>query len=106
MTSRILGWCFVVAAVGALGGHFGTAGKSIAEVWARADANSLVGLQATVEQRLDPNPEEPTLYFDIVLPVLQLPLWLSLFVIFAVLAAASFASAWMRRERHRDSPFD
>ena len=106
MTGRILGWCFVVAAVGALGGHFGTAGKSIAEVWARADANSLVGLQATIEQRLDPNPEDPAIYFDIVLPILELPMWLSLFVIFAALAVAGFAASGLRRERHRDSPFD
>jgi len=106
MTGRILGWCFVVAAVGALGGHFGTAGKSIAEVWPPAHATSLVGLHATIEQRLDPNPEDPAIYFDIVLPILELPMWLSLFVIFAALAVAGFASSWLRRERHRDSPFD
>ncbi len=65
--------------------HFVVDGKSTAEAWYQWDANSLVGLQALVEKRLDPNPEDPTLYFDVVLPILQQPLSLTVFVVLLVL---------------------
>lgn len=55
-------------------------GRSIAEVWFKVDANSLVGLQAFVEQRVDPDKEDPTLYFDYVLPMLEQPVWLGAIV--------------------------
>lgn len=56
-------------------------GRSIAEVWFKIDANSLVGLQAFVEQRVDPDKEDPTLYFDYVLPMLEQPAWLGAIVL-------------------------
>ncbi len=82
-------------------------GRNIAEIWYAADANSLVGLQAFVEQRLDPDELDPTLYFDYVLPALELPAWLGAFValclfdairLYAARAALSGA-AWLRRRR-------
>jgi hypothetical protein len=59
--------------------------QSVAEVWYKVDANSLVGLQALVEKRLDPNPDDPTLYFDVVLPLIETPLWLAALVVTCVL---------------------
>ena len=96
MMARIRGWCFVVFAVGAFGGHLGTHGASIGEIWAGMDRNSLVGFQALIEKRLDPNPEDPTVYFDYVLPVLEIPFWMGLAIIALVLAAVSFVYAWLR----------
>ena len=43
--------------------YFLSGGKSVGETWSEIDANSLVGLQALVEQRLDPNPEDPMLFW-------------------------------------------
>jgi hypothetical protein len=62
-------------------------GASLAEVWAEFDRNSLVGLQALVEQRLDPNPEDPQLFFDVVLPILESPVWLVALVALLVMDA-------------------
>jgi len=73
------------------------ANQSVAETWYRIDANSLVGLQALVEKRLDPNPEEPTLYFDVVLPVIESPLWLAALVVLTVLDLVPMALIGMRR---------
>jgi len=72
---RILGGLLVVGAIAALGAHVLRDGFAIADFWAMIDRNSLVGLQALVEKRLDPDPEDPTLYFDVVLPILNFPLW-------------------------------
>ena len=71
--------------------------KSVAETWYQVDANSLVGLQALVEKELDPNPEEPTLYFDVVLPVIESPLWLAALVVLTVLDLVPMALIGMRR---------
>lgn len=60
------------------------ANQSVAETWYQIDANSLVGLQALVEKRLDPNPDDPTLYFDVVLPLIETPLWLAALVVACV----------------------
>lgn len=75
-------------------------GRKTAEIWYKADANSLVGLQAFVEQRIDPD-----LYFDVVLPVVELPAWLAAMVLLTlfdalrlgVAAAAACALAAARR---------
>ncbi|MDP6952628.1 MAG: hypothetical protein QGF53_07685 [Alphaproteobacteria bacterium] len=66
-------------------------GASLAETWASFDRNSLVGLQALVEQRLDPNPEDPQLFFDVVLPVLESPTWLVALVVLMVMDALPLA---------------
>lgn len=62
-------------------------GASLAETWASFDRNSLVGLQALVEQRLDPNPEDPQFFFGVVLPVLESPTWLVALVVLLVMDA-------------------
>ena len=82
--------------------------RKTAEVWYKADANSLVGLQAFVEQKLDPDEIDPTLYFDYVLPVLELPAWvaaivlLTLFDALRLAAACAVMCAWTRLRRERD----
>jgi hypothetical protein len=78
-------------------------GRSVAEAWYALDANSLVGFQALVEQRLDPNPGDPTLYFDVVLPVLETPLWLAVLVVLIVLDLVPLALV-MRRTRRGGEP--
>ena len=62
-------------------------GASLAETWAELDRNSLVGLQALVEGRLDPNPEDPQLFFNVVLPFLESPAWLVVLVLLLVMDA-------------------
>ncbi len=62
-------------------------GAKIAEVWYKVDANSLVGLQSFVEKTLDPNELEPTLYFDYVLPTIELPAWLGAIVLLTLFDA-------------------
>jgi ribose/xylose/arabinose/galactoside ABC-type transport system permease subunit len=64
-----------------------TNGGTIAEAWYAWDANSLVGLQALVEQKIDPDPEDPTWFFDYVLPVLEMPFWLAVLVVIMILDA-------------------
>ncbi len=72
--------------------YFLSGGKSVAETWYDIDANSLVGLQALVEQRLDPNPEDPTLSWDVVFPVINnVPAWLAVLVLLMVLDALPLA---------------
>ena len=75
-----------------------TDGGSIAEAWYAWDANSLVGLQAVVEQKIDPNPEDPAWFFDYVLPVLEAPFWLGVLVILMVLDALPML-VFLRRGR-------
>ncbi len=99
MFGRFLGWVFGLATAAAAAAHFATAGRSIAEIWYQINANSLVGLQSLIEKRLDPNPEDPTLYFDYVLPVLNLSLWLVVAVLCAVLAIVCFAVGARARKR-------
>ena len=85
--------------------YFLSSGKSVAETWYDIDANSLVGLQALVEQRLDPNPEDPTLYFDVVLPVIETPAWLAVLVLLMVLDALPMALV-LRAARRRAAAAD
>ncbi len=101
MLYRLLGWLLLLAAVAALGAHLGTDGQSIAEAWYEVSPNSLVGLQALIEKRLDPNPEDPTLYFDYVLPLMELPIWLSLAILAAVLGGISLLAAAVGGDRQR-----
>ena len=101
MTGRVIAWGLVVAAAAAIGVHFGTGGLSIAEVWVTIDANSLVGLQGLVEQRLDPNPDDPVLYFDYVLPVLNSSFWLTVAVLSLAVSGTMFVTRAFRRHRAR-----
>ena len=76
-------------------------GASLAEPWAAFDRNSHVGLPAQVEQPQDPNPEDPQLFFDVVLPVLESPTWLVALVVLLVMDALPLALLLrvMRRSR-------
>ena len=85
--------------------YFLSGGKSVAETWYEIDANSLVGLQALVEQRLDPNPEDPMLYWDVVFPVLNAPAWLAVLVLLMVLDALPLALV-LRAARRRAAAAD
>ena len=64
---------------------------SAGELWARSDANSLVGFQALIEKGA-----APWLWSDIVLPVLIGPAW----AIPLVPAALLLVLAWRRRRQH------
>lgn len=46
------------------------AGQAAGELWASIDPNSLVGLGALIENRIDPD-----LWVDVVLPMLTWPAW-------------------------------
>lgn len=81
---RTLGWIFIIiGAVSLLLAVF-AGGPSVAEAWAMLDANSLVGFQGLIDNRLDPDPGNPTVWFDYVLPALEVP---ALYVAAAVLGA-------------------
>ena len=73
---------------------FAVGNRTAAEVWYRADANSLVGLQAFVEQKLDPDPLDPTLYFDYVLPVVELPAWVAAIVLLTLFDSLRLGAVW------------
>ena len=68
--------------------------RTIAEIWFGADANSLVGFQAFVEQTLDPDPLDPTLWFDYILPLVETPAWLGVIVALTAFDALRLAVAW------------
>ena len=74
---RFLGLVLLLVFLATLGHEFFKAAStgsyrliSAGELWARADANSLVGFQALIEKGL-----APWLWSDIVLPVLLGPAW-------------------------------
>ena len=69
-------------------------GHQIAEVWAGIDRNSLVGLQSFVEQTVDPDKEDPTLYFDYVLPTIELPVWFGAIVLLTLFDLIRFGAGW------------
>ena len=58
-----------------------TADHTIASICDRINPNSLVWLQAFVEQRLDSETENSTLYSNYVLPVIGLPAWIGAIVL-------------------------
>ena len=91
---RILGWTFLALAILALAAAVLAVGPSVAEAWAMLDANSLVGFQGVVDARFDPDPGNPTVWFDYVLPALEARI---LYVAAAVLGVAGLALApWKR----------
>lgn len=65
-----------------------TTAASVAGIWVRVDANSLVGLQALIENRISPSLWPP------VRMAVSLPAWLVLGVVAALLLLAG------RRRRH------
>jgi len=62
--------------------------------WYRIDANSLIGLQPVVEQRLERNPDAPTPYFEIVLLILSCSLWSLVSILCAIGLTVSFGARW------------
>ena len=100
---RLLGWLCILAAMTAFGfdvwrwwidagAEARFALTSIAEIWVRIDANSLVGLGALFQS--DWFPENPELFTDWVVPILAVPAALPL----AVLGLA-FVMVFRRRRR-------
>lgn len=68
---RTLGWIFLILGFLSLFLALFAGGPSIAEVWGMIDANSLVGFQGVVDSYLDRDPGNPTVWFDYVLPALE-----------------------------------
>ncbi len=54
--------------------------ESVADLWVKIDANSLVGFQALIEKNVDPD-----LWLTIVLPALRCPVWAITLVVSALL---------------------
>lgn len=44
---------------------------TLGDMWYYIHSNSLVGLQRLVGEKLDPDPTNPSIYFKIILPILQ-----------------------------------
>ena len=68
--TRTIGRTALVLGAVALGAALFGVGPSIARIWSQLHANSLVGLQGFVDRTLDPDPGDPTVWFDQVLPIL------------------------------------
>ncbi len=68
--ARKIGWTTLLLGIAALGAALLEVGPSIARVWSNLHANSLVGLQGFVDRTLDPDPGNPSVWYDSVLPVL------------------------------------
>ncbi len=69
---------------------------SIAGAWAEIDANSLVGFQGFIDQWLDPDPGNPTIWFDYVLPVLGMSVFHGAAALLAVIGAIVLLVGRMR----------
>ncbi len=100
VAGRIIGWLLAALALAVLGweiaasigaGHY--AFMALGSIWAEINANSLVGFNALIEQRISPG-----VWLDVVLPVLRAPGWL----VFG-LPALILVLACRRRRRRRSS---
>ena len=101
MFGKFLGWFLVIAGVAGLGGHFGTGGLTIGAAWRNVSANSLVGFESLIDRYFTPPEDDPSasVWFDVVLPVLELPLWLVVAIICFVFSAIFFISAQVGERR-------
>ena len=89
---RLFGRIILALGFAALGLALFGVGPSIARLWAQLHSNSLVGLQGFVDQNLDPDPGDPTVWFDTVLPVLTSSIFYPVAVIFCVIGLVSLLS--------------
>lgn len=83
----ILGALLVVAAVVLL---IRDAAEALGYLWFTIDANSLVGFQALIEKKVDPD-----LWTSVFLPLLDWPAWILPLALGAILVLA--ARPWKRR---------
>ena len=89
---RLFGRTILVLGFAALGLALFGVGPSIARLWAELHSNSLVGLQGFVDRNLDPDPGDPTVWFDTVLPVLASSIFYPVAVILGIVGLVSLLS--------------
>ena len=91
--TRTIGRAALVLGAVALGLALFGVGPSIARIWSQLHANSLVGLQGFVDRTLDPDPGNPTVWFDQVLPVLASSVFYPVAVVLGIIALAVLATS-------------
>ena len=84
----MISWGALVLGAAALGLALFGIGPSTARIWAQLHANSLVGLQGIVDRTLDPDPGNPTIWFDQVLPILAGSVFYPVAAVLAILGLA------------------
>ena len=89
---RTIGRAALVLGAVALGLALFGVGPSIARIWSQLHANSLVGLQGFVDRTLDPDPGNPTVWFDQVLPILAGSFFYPVAVVLGIIALAILAT--------------
>lgn len=82
---RLFGRIMLIIGFAALGSALFGVGPSIGRFWTQLHSNSLVGLQGFVDRNLDPDPGDPTVWFDTVLPVLASSIFYPVAVIVGVI---------------------
>ena len=90
---RTIGRAALVLGAVALGLALFGVGPSIARIWSQLHANSLVGLQGFVDRTLDPDPGNPTIWFDQVLPILASSVFYPVAVVLGLIALAVLATS-------------
>lgn len=91
--TRTIGRAALVLGAVALGLALFGVGPSIARIWSQLHANSLVGLQGFVDRTLDPDPGNPTIWFDQVLPILASSVFYPVAVVLGIIALAALATS-------------
>ncbi len=91
--TRTIGRAALVLGAVALGLALFGVGPSIARIWSQLHANSLVGLQGFVDRTLDPDPGNPTIWFDQVLPILASSVFYPVAVVLGIIALAVLATS-------------
>ncbi len=91
--TRTIGRAALVLGAVALGLALFGVGPSIARIWSQLHANSLVGLQGFVDRTLDPDPGNPTIWFDQVLPILASSVFYPVAVVLGIIAIAVLATS-------------
>lgn len=86
--TRTIGRAALVLGAVALGLALFGVGPSIARIWSQLHANSLVGLQGFVDRTLDPDPGNPTIWFDQVLPILASSVFYPVAAVLGIIALA------------------
>ena len=91
--TRTIGRSALLLGAVALGLALFGVGPSIARMWSQLHANSLVGLQGFVDRTLDPDPGNPTVWFDQVLPILASSVFYPVAVVLGIIALAVLATS-------------
>ena len=75
---------------------------TLGDIWYHIDSNSLVGLQRIVGEKLDPDPTNPSIYFKIILPILQINL---VYIISFILFLLGIKNKFYKKNRSKRPMF-